>query len=203
MLLLLILRLILQTDSLTTLDMILTLVLNSRAFGRWLWQWKEKATILSGAEFYMEAYSFRNSKNAAHSEHHCILLLSEEKNSFHLEFLFHHKKFFKLISGRETLGCRLHSSSWCPLFPAVRKFYCIIAPFFVAYSSFKVLFLLASVQPKIGVLLFLKRRITTDLRDCLCQKSLEYQFVEVLLAQVFFSFFHPSFRNYFLYNINF
>ena len=137
------------------------------------------------------------------TRHHCILLLSEEKNSFHLEFLFHHKKFFKLISGRETLGCRLHSSSWCPLFPAVRKFYCIITPYFVAYSSHKVSFLLASVQPKINVQQFLKRRITFDLRDCLCQKSLEYQFVEVLLAQVFFSFFHPSFRSYFLYNINF
>ena len=55
-----------------------------------------------------------------------------KKNYFHLEFLFHHNKFFKLISGRETPGCRLHLSSWCPLFPAVRKFYCIIAPFFVA-----------------------------------------------------------------------
>ena len=85
-----------------------------------------------------------------------------KKNYFHLEFLFHHNKFFKLISGRETPGCRLHLSSWCPLFPAVRKFYCIIAPFFVAYSSFKVLFLLASVQPKINVLLFLKRRMTNS-----------------------------------------
>ena len=163
MLLLLILRLILQTDSLTTLDMILTLVLNSRGIWAMTLTMKGKGNnTVSGAEFYMEAYSFRNSKNAAHSERHCIQLLSEEKNSFHLEFLFHHKKFVKLISGRETLGCRLHSSSWCPLFPAVRKFYCITAPFFVAYSSYKVLFLFTSVQPKINVLLFLKRRITNS-----------------------------------------
>ena len=55
------------------------LLSGSKLHGRWFWQSKEKATILSGAEFYMEAFSFRNWKNAAHSEHHCILLLSEKK----------------------------------------------------------------------------------------------------------------------------
>ena len=126
-----------------------------------------------------------------------------KKNSFHLEFLFHHDKFFKLISGRETPGCRLHLSSWCPLSPAVRKFYRIIAPFFVASLLLSIISCgQCPAKNKCSVILE-KENNEFDLRDCLCQKSLEYQFVEVLSAQVFFSFFHPSFRNYFIYNINF
>ena len=112
-------------------------------------------------------------------------------------------KNFKLISGRETKGCRLHLSSWCPLSPAVRKFYRIIAPFFVASLLLSIIsYGQCPAKNKCSVILE-KENNEFDLRDCLCQKSLEYQFVEVLSAQVFFSFFHPSFRNYFIYNINF
>ena len=55
---------------------------------------KRKGNNTVWCRILYESLLFQKLKECS-KRHHCILLLSEEKNSFHLEFLFHHNKIFQ------------------------------------------------------------------------------------------------------------